>query len=99
MFHHTETAQKLPGKLLLERQVKQGEGLALGRPCWGRLSISCRSSIGKEIDHREPHGLHNAYHRTPGEALEQDLSVLPQTDAQAGYAITVRGATGCPTTP
>ncbi len=32
MLHHTETKQKLPGKLLLERQIKQGERLALGRP-------------------------------------------------------------------
>jgi hypothetical protein len=70
MFHQPQTEQKLPGKLLLQRQVNECEGRVarLARRC--SLTIRYGGCIGEEINHGETHGFHNTFERASGEALE-----------------------------
>src|SRR5258706_846863 len=62
----------------------------------GRSLFHGRGSIGKEVQDGKPHGLNNPFEGAAGKTLEQDLSLLTQADAQARFAIRVRGAARSP---
>src|SRR5690348_5628312 len=63
----------------------------------GRTLTSGRGSMGKEVCDAETHRLHDAFEGAAGKTLEQDLPLLAQADAQARFAISVRGAARSPT--